>query len=516
MTDTLLASYESFLYDSKPIAFAEIDSIAASVLLHGVTPPPPQQCRVLELGCASGGNLIPMAFRFSDSQFVGIDLAPTHIKAARLAAGELGLQNVAFHAKSVVDIDPSFGQFDYVICHGVYSWVPDEVRDAILRVCVENLTPTGIAYVSYNTYPGWYRRRMVREMLLFHDDGSLPPEQRITRARDFLKFLDTAVSKSDAQFATAMTHEIAQILDETDSQLFHEQLEPYNEPTYVVEFARRAAAKGLRYLAEARLSAETDSTRMVRQACAETSDPIILEQYLDFVVGRTFRRTLMCHQSVVPETVPLADGVQRLYVRSRVLPVPPAPSDAAAGVEAFRSPTEVTITTNNPVVIAMLRVLIDAAPAVLPFGDLHTRVRARLAEFGSADERGLADDPGALASAVLQCVPNGLVELRALPSDFVARPSKRPKGTALARWQCLHSERVATAAHTLYKLNDLERFVLRRLDGANDRAELTRLVQRGLESRELAANGGVPAREDISRVIDEVLNRLARAGLLVA
>ena len=61
----------------------------------------------------------------------------------------------------------------------MYSWVPPDVQDAILRVCSRNLAPNGIAYVSYNTYPGWHVRMMAREMLVEHDDpraGGAPGE----------------------------------------------------------------------------------------------------------------------------------------------------------------------------------------------------------------------------------------------------------------------------------------------------------------------------------------------------
>ena len=184
-----IAAYESVTYESKAMPLAEPDAIAAMAILHGVTPVPPDRCRVLELGCATAGNIMSMAFRFPKSQFVGIDLSPTQIEIGRLAVSDMGLQNVTLEARSITELGDEHGQFDYIICHGVYSWVAPDVQEAILRVCARSLSPNGIAYVSYNTYPGWHRRGMLREMLMFNDDPSLPPAQRLKRAREFAAFL---------------------------------------------------------------------------------------------------------------------------------------------------------------------------------------------------------------------------------------------------------------------------------------------------------------------------------------
>ena len=65
-------------------------------------------------------------------------------------------------------------KFDYIICHGVYSWVLEATRAAILRLCRDGLTNHGVAYISYNTYPGWRLRQVVREAMLFHAGGRTP------------------------------------------------------------------------------------------------------------------------------------------------------------------------------------------------------------------------------------------------------------------------------------------------------------------------------------------------------
>src|SRR5207247_7326990 len=129
----------------------------------GVKTAPLECCRVLEIGCASGGNLLPMAEALPEASFLGIDLSERQINEGQQAIAALGLGNVELRHLNVLEIGPDFGLFDYIVCHGVYSWVPPVARDKILEVCRKNLAPNGVAYVSYNTLPGWHMRGMIRD-----------------------------------------------------------------------------------------------------------------------------------------------------------------------------------------------------------------------------------------------------------------------------------------------------------------------------------------------------------------
>src|SRR5690348_8888319 len=163
-SDLLLASYDAVPSGGGAIGGTRPDYLAATAKLRGVDAPDVRRCRVLDLGCATGGNLLAMALAFPESSFVGVDLSPRQIAAARSAAREIGVDNVRFESMSITDIDETFGTFDYIVSHGVYSWVPLEVQQKLLEVCSRNLAPDGIAYVSYNTYPGWHLRGLVRDM----------------------------------------------------------------------------------------------------------------------------------------------------------------------------------------------------------------------------------------------------------------------------------------------------------------------------------------------------------------
>src|SRR5262245_58637378 len=168
MSEVPATSYDEIPYSNTAFSYTHPDCLATVAALYGLTPPPVDRCRVLELGCGRGGNLIPMALALPDSRFLGIDLSARQIASGQEMVTALGLANIELRPFSILDVDESFGLFDYIICHGVYSWVPAEVQDKILAICARNLAPNGVAYVSYNTYPGWHQRGTVREMLCYH------------------------------------------------------------------------------------------------------------------------------------------------------------------------------------------------------------------------------------------------------------------------------------------------------------------------------------------------------------
>ena len=123
---------------------------------------------MLELGCADGGNLIPMAELLPQSQFIGIDGSTVQITEGRKVVKEFALKNIRLQAMDILEVNLSLGHFDYIICHGVFSWVPVDTQERIFTLCQNHLAPQGVAYISYNTYPGWHMRGMIRDMMLYH------------------------------------------------------------------------------------------------------------------------------------------------------------------------------------------------------------------------------------------------------------------------------------------------------------------------------------------------------------
>src|SRR5262249_53061656 len=151
--------------------------MGAIATLMNMDPAAVARCRMLEIGCGNGFNLIPMAAALPKSEFLGVDLAEDAIEIARKTAGGLGIENVRFVAGDLRDIDDAYGEFDYIVAHGVYTWVPVAIRDALLAVCRSRLSQSGVAFISYNAYPGAHVLRMFREMMRYHSRNNDNPAE---------------------------------------------------------------------------------------------------------------------------------------------------------------------------------------------------------------------------------------------------------------------------------------------------------------------------------------------------
>jgi SAM-dependent methyltransferase len=166
-SSTVSTSYDEVPYKSYPYRQSHPERLATIATLFGMSTRPIEKARVLEIGCAAGGNLIPMADRLPESEFIGVDFSKRQIADGQAVISEVGLKNVRLAHGDVRKLDTELGKFDYILSHGVYSWIPDDAQDALLAACGKHLAPQGVAYISYNTYPGWHMRGMIRDIMSY-------------------------------------------------------------------------------------------------------------------------------------------------------------------------------------------------------------------------------------------------------------------------------------------------------------------------------------------------------------
>jgi SAM-dependent methyltransferase len=264
-----LRPYDAVRYTTYPRIETHPDRLAAMGRLYGIPTAPVEACRVLEIGCGDGGNLIPMAYFLPHSHFYGIDLAGGAIAEGRRVVQDLELRNVELAERDLRDLGRDDGEFDYIVAHGLYSWIPPDLRDRLLDVCRERLAPHGIAYLSYNTWPGRHARHILREMLLYHLRGIHRPQRRLSEARRFLRLLQTPEARD--------------LVDRPDDVLFHDDLALVNDPVWFRDFAAHAERHGLQYLDEAGTGPRV---------------PLESEQHSDFFRMRSFRQSLVCRAEV--------------------------------------------------------------------------------------------------------------------------------------------------------------------------------------------------------------------------
>lgn len=479
------ARYEEIAYPGRPLVQTHPDRLAMLGRLFGLPTPDPATARVLEIGCGDGGNLIPMAWGLPQATFTGVDTSPTAIARARERADALGLDNVRFEEVSLAAHAPEPGGVDYVIAHGVYSWVPDPLREALLALCARALSPAGVAYVSYNSLPGGRLRQVLREILAAELEGIEEPQRRLAAARETLATLREAWTY-DAGLAT-LGDVASSLIDASDALLYHDTLAPANTPLYFREFVAAAQAAGLQFLAEAEFWEMQVGwlPRDVRPGLLATTDRLRREQRLDFMRMRTFRQTLLCHAScalreVTPE--PLADlaAAAPITVRS-------PPGDHGV---TFAGPRGQVLTSDHPVVIAALERLGAAWPAALP-------VAALWAPDAGAQERQV------VCEMLLRCFSADLVTLHCAPIATGTSAADRPRASAVARLQAREGATLTNLRHEAVELDEHGRLLVTLLDGDRDRPAL----------RDALAAAG--ARDDAA-TLDHAIAQLARQALLVA
>lgn len=504
-------SYDVVDYPSHVYPQMHPSRLAAIARLHGVAAAAPDACRLLEVGCGDGLQLLALALAYPRSRFVGVDLSANAIARGEALRAQLGLANLHLVAADLAEWDAAPASFDYVIAHGFWSWVPDAVRTRLLQLCQGALDAAGIACISYNALPGCHLRRMLWEILKFHADGVQDPAQRIARARECLDLL-VAGMPGDSRYGAAMAGEIAELRDRLEpSVLFHDDLAAINEPFSLDAFMRRAGAHGLAFVAEASYHemSSRNAAEGVRPLLEQLGrdDLVTKEQYLDFFTGRRFRQTLLCHARA--QALPVADpgAVAGLELASDLQPDPPVPD--AQGRMRFNRPASGGVGTDNPLMQALLLHAGAQYPAALPVTELVDAARAR---SGSPHPR--AQDLEAACRFLLGAFEVGIVDLHCAAPRLARVAGEHPCANPLARAQArAGAVQVASLRPATVGLDDAyTRLLLPALDGTRDRAALLAyLRERAAQDAPGAGDGGAALDAD---ALEATLAGFARLGLL--
>ena len=522
--------YDEVPYPSLSYAQTHPDRLATIATLLGLQPAPVQRCRVLEIGCASGGNLFPMAYALPDSKFVGIDYAQAQIDAGRRELARLGLPNLSLRQMDILEVGADLGQFDYIIAHGIYSWVPAPVRQKLLQLCHDNLAPNGIAYISYNSYPGWHMMGIIRDAMLYRTRGAANPEERVTQGRAMLDFMADAIPADNSAFGAFLKAymrflqgELKGVSARGNSFLLHDELEEVNDPVYFAEFARQAGEVGLDYLAEAEFTdvfpkGFTPETLMALQSMSH--DIIELEQYLDFLRSRMFRQTLLCHKELNVQRSVAVERASRLFAASRAKPVNEQPNLDEISVEQFRAPDGTTISTDHPVSKAALLHLTEVWPRAVPFNELLSLSRSRV----NASAERMAQDALDLQANLVKAYTYSmqLAELHTFMPAMVTGVSDRPVASPVARFEAKDSTIVTNQWHERAHLTATGHWLLTLLDGTRDIPALidtlTQMAVSGaiqVMQQDQRVTDAAPLRELFTEQVEPTLRLLAHAGTLV-
>jgi methyltransferase-like protein/2-polyprenyl-3-methyl-5-hydroxy-6-metoxy-1,4-benzoquinol methylase len=519
-------------YPSLSYAYTHPDLFAALGHLLDMKPADPEHCRYLDVGCAVGGNILPLAEALPNSQFVGIDQAEKQIEIARQHAELAGLSNISFETMDIMDVPEDFGLFDYIVAHGIYSWVPAEVRDGLLALIRRHLAPEGIAYVSYNIYPAWHMMLMIREMMLFRTRQVSDSHERATLARELIELIVEGQKEEQGGYVSflktyleELDSRLGQGKDVVDSLLLHDELADINEPLHFYEFAQHADQFGLQYLSEAQFARVIPSrfSREIVVRLAEISEtPIELEQYMDYMSNQGFRRSLLVHKETAfdktlrPILMPQFRFSTQAKADSEEVDLSPEV------VEKFLASDGAVFSSNHPLSKAAMQHLIAVSPQIVAFSDLSQAAKKLIDPAASVP----ADEEVQLLAATLLrafTYSDKLVNIHYHPPEYVTKVSERPLVSQLVRWQATQWTRVTNRRHERVLLDSLTRIVLSMLDGSRTRQELLHSLQTLYDEGKLTLKEQpeqeeqpLEASEIIERNLDQTLAFLARTALLIA
>jgi len=496
-----LTSYDELPYDSLPLPETQPDFLAAVARLHGFDAPDPRTARILELGCAQGGNLIPLAWRWPGSDCVGVELSRVQAEAGAAFVSRLGLPNVRILHGDLAALPADLGEFDFIIAHGVFSWVPPAVQQALLDLCRRHLSANGLAYISFNVAAGWSRLQPLRTALIERTAADLPAPARFQQALRVLVELQAEWSDP------ALLKEIAYLESAAPSYLFHEYLAEFNAPLNFGEFAAQLDAHGLRYVGEAgprRAVVELeDAWGLIPESMAGRW--LDAEAALDDALGTRFRRAVIARDDAPCAQPPRADALSSLAFYADLR------SDAEIDLEddaeqGFVNPAGNVFPVAQPAMKAAVMALSTTYPGALGYAALLSAANQIMADYGGGAEV----DEAAFRDALFQLVMLQGVMPTVLAGSFAVEPGERPCANALARQQASSPGWVVSGArHVAMDLDPAGRVLLSALDGSRTLDELAVLMQGALSQ-----SGQALSLDKVNELTRRQLWLFARQGLL--
>lgn len=501
-------SYEDVPYQGCSIAAASPGAMALTSRAHGGPRAPLDGARVLELGCGDGANLVALAAHHPDWTLLGVDASPSAIARAERDARALGLANVRFARADVAELTPE-GPFDFVIAHGLYSWIDEARRAALRRLVRASLAPDGLAYVSFNAQPGWGVRGRVRDVL--RGAPSLAEARRRASA------LRAVLGPPAHEWAGLLAHELDRAAEASDAYLAHEYLAPHNRAFWLGELARAFEADGMRYVGDALFDRpEGFVAPELRQAVAwTTDDPIAREERIDLLAYRQLRAAVLCRDDAARGPVADASILEEGWVASAVRATR-EPFDLSAGVEEpFVGPRGTEVRARSPLAKMALLVLASRYPEGLRLDALEAEARARLRDYripAGPDERAV------LRAGLYELWQRIELELRMHDAALSTTPGPRPAASALARLEASSRPHLTTPTHVALPLEPVERAILAELDGTRSPDQvvddLIRACAEGRLELEGAPSSAARLAPLLAERVERTLTTLAWWGLV--
>ncbi|AFC74231.1 methyltransferase domain protein [Rickettsia parkeri str. Tate's Hell] len=489
-------SYDEVPYSPFTFSYTSPPYLRTIGKLFGLNPPPLETAKILELGCGIGVNLLNFAETYPKSQSLGVDLSKTQIELGKKFISDLKIKNAELKALSILDLDESYGKFDYIVCHGVYSWVPEEVQDKILKVCNKLLNPNGIAFVSYNTLPGWNMQRTIREMIMFHSELFNTSHDKLQQAKLLLKFINDSLESSTTPYSNFLRDETKLLSAYTDSYVLHEYLGEINTGIYFHQFIEKAQKNHLNYLGDTSLTAMFIGNLPTQAAekLQAVNDIVRTEQYMDFITNRKFRSTLLCHQNIPINRKIEFNNLKEFFTSLNIRPVILEKAVDLTNEQEnvsfyYENLPEPFISTTSPIMKAILYVYAENISNPISLEQVAKEAFKKLGKYQ------LQDFLAALEQHFIIFIFQGYLKIFETKPHAIATITEKPKTSEFARYQAKQAyfNNVTSVFSVTNRLNDMvgipihEKYILEMLDGTHNIDDIKKGVLEKINSKLLTA-----------------------------
>jgi len=463
--------YDIVPYEDCPLIQTRPDNLGVIANLFGIDAAMPDKCKVLELGCASGGNIIPLAYYWPESEFTGIELSEKQAATGNQLIEELQLTNIKIIQGNILELDENLGTFDYIIAHGVYSWVPSDVQNYMFKLIPKILAPNGVVFISYNTFPGWHFRMAVRDIMLHPSTPDTPTEKKRDNGIDMLRKLANGLPDNNSLSEKWLKKEAQTLLTLAPSYLLHDYLEENNNPEYFHQFMAKAEKNHLQFLSEADLYTMLGSTltEQAEKDLDEIEDLVEYQQFLDFYYVRFFRQTLLCHDNLEVVYDLEIDKIMNYFFIAFLTCDDEVDLDSKMP-QKFTHPNGESFDISHPLTKAAIIALSFEYPNSYSWHQLVDSAQEILNEHKS---KYVTANPDDLLHELFNLYVSQGIELSLVESKFKTDVTDRPQASRLAQVYAKHKRCcIGSMHHGNITLDDIDHQLLLLLDGNSTKVEI--------------------------------------------
>lgn len=471
------------IFDSRPDPERHPDRMRTLARLKGLNPTAVSKATILDIGCGTGLDLLAHAIAFPTAKFIGLDIAAEFINLGKQIIKELKLENVQLVCGDIKEYKTDL-RFDYIICHGVYSWVNSELQQSLLSVIQSTLEPTGIAYISYNSLPGWHYRRVVQRLIKLFDDQKLAVQQRVDLAINSMNKALLGLSDMSDHQTECLRNELQSCLKQSPAFIYHELLNFDCTAEYLEDFARKAADYRLRYFADGRPTRirEHRYTEAERKRAAQLGlagqNPEKIEQFWDLLQPLALRGALFCHADQAVSSAPEYSHVMQMYISSALVAESKDVDLAGTRTETFRDARDLLVEVSDPILKSILTGLSGNWPKAVAVKEIIQN--PKLSQLPSSTS---------LLQELGQYFLQGLVQLYNEVHLATNKIMERPKVFPLAICQArIGFAWVTNARFEFLPINEFDRELIQLLDGNNDSDRCVAALLERINSGAIAAS----------------------------